>query len=139
MTRVPPASAVGLSDIATHTADGAPAAAVRAPYSLTFVPNERLRADMPDRCTGPVTDYFKTIPPGAPHATRAHGSSIQPAPRAAGTTIFHVLGTPDPCALPVPIGYIRVISSPTTSVYGDTKLFFKHQVRGPRSSSRSSA
>ena len=125
---------VGLSAIATHYTDGRLADNVSAPYTLTLVPNEQLRADMPHTCNGPVTDYFKAIPPGVhspPPHTLAMGSRCvsRSRPNHTGTIIFHVLGQPGPCSGLVPLGHIRITSALTTSVYADTKLFFQHQVR----------
>ena len=103
------ATFVGLSDFASFTEDGTKEENPVFPYQLVFEPNRDLTAKYTDEFQKSYIDMFE--------------NDIKK-----GTELYTIIAIPGPDEPSVVIGTVVTTSDFTASVYGDTKMFLKHQV-----------
>lgn len=97
---------LGTSGLATHDSNGNKAEKPNYPFQLVFVPGEQVVGRFPAEYSEYFTDQLASLPPD--------------------TIIYEVYAKDTPGAHPIKIGDIQLVTRFTKSVYGDTKLFFKH-------------
>jgi len=98
---------VGLSDIARYDQDGNEEQNVVFPFKLTFMPTEDVQFSEAESSLEDFSKQWSTIPEGANlYTVMAHSN-----PNDAGTKL----------------GQLIAVDGCTTSKFGDTKLFFRHQ------------
>eukprot|EP00929_Paragymnodinium_shiwhaense_P057327 TRINITY_DN28694_c0_g1_i1.p1 TRINITY_DN28694_c0_g1~~TRINITY_DN28694_c0_g1_i1.p1 ORF type:complete len:374 (+),score=50.46 TRINITY_DN28694_c0_g1_i1:264-1385(+) len=102
-------SMVGLSNLCTHNQAGAPAAAVNFPYELLFDPVHKLEAV--DTSAADKEDQLLLDLESIP----------------ANTHLFNVRHVASPWEQPAELGELRTASECTRTLFGDTKLFYRHQ------------
>ncbi len=103
---------VGCSDIASYTATGQKVDKPVFPFQLIFVPDASVANRFP-------RDYT----PGNEFMTQFKRDIKS------GTTIYQIHAINNPYEAPVIIGQVVTVSDFTTSNWGDSSLFFKHQIK----------
>jgi len=105
-TATPYIQYVSLSDMARYREDGSDVGTPVFPFMLKFKPNPELQ-NFPDEYHGPFTDDLAGIP--------------------VDTMLFSVYALDAPEGTETMIGELVLRSEMTTSNWGDTRLFFRHQ------------
>lgn len=103
-------SMTGLSDFCSYTQDGKQARSVNFPYEIQF--------DAPNHSQFPINTGATDMNAEVLRALK----TIRP-----GTHLYNVNAKASPSARWVRIGKVVSKSAPTTSWFGDTTLFFRHQ------------
>lgn len=101
-------SMVGLSDVCVYDQDGTKASNVVFPFQIFFEPTGDFRtSDDPNKTDEQLLHELSTIP--------------------LGTHLFDVFTKSTPTAAKVQLGELRTTTKCVQSIFGDTRLAFKHQ------------
>lgn len=116
-------SQVGLADMATYSQEGIKAAVPKVPFKLFLVPSAQVQRPDTPKSIDDMMDELSSFPVGTTLFTAwACGKGLGDAELSPTTG-----GVEQACGDPFKLGDVVTTSACTTSMYGDTKFFIRHQ------------